>query len=105
MAEQTRRSSQPLDRSDLAARGLDARDGVACVLDHGGHVVRVGVNDAVGIPHNSYMAFPEHQIAALQFAGFRQPQYSAEAILLHVAVARAAGARGVQRYLDEAGTI
>ena len=91
--------------SDLAAGGLDARDGVAGVFDHGRHVMRVGVNDGVGIARDRDMAFPEDQVAALQSPGFRRVQHPAEAVVLHVAVARAAGAGGVQRYLHQAGAI
>src|SRR3981081_2157268 len=96
---------EPLDRGDRAAGGLDAGDGVAGVFDDGRHVMRIGVNDAVGSAHDGAVAFPENQIAALQSFGFRRIQYPAEPILLHVAVARTAGARGVQRYLDQPGTI
>ena len=66
-APREERSAQPLDRRDLAARGLDAGDGVACVFDHGRHVMGVGVNDGVGVAHDRDMAFPEDQVAALQF--------------------------------------
>src|SRR5256885_8234610 len=58
--------TKPLDGGDLAAGDLDARDGLAGVFDHGGHVVGVGVNDVLGIPRDRDMAFPENQIAALQ---------------------------------------
>ena len=44
------------------------------VFDHGRHVMRIGVNDGVGIARDRDMAFPENQVAALQFARFRQPQ-------------------------------
>src|SRR5215211_1331483 len=54
-------------RADLAARGPDARDGVLCILDHGRHVMRVGVHDGLGVAHDRHMALPEDQIAALQF--------------------------------------
>ena len=67
--------------------------------------MRIGVHDGVGIAHDRDMAFPEDQVAALQVLHFRCAQRSAEAVLLHVAVARAAGAGGVQRHLDEAGAI
>ena len=97
--------TQPLDRGDLAAGGLDAGDGVAGVFDHGRHVMGVGMNDGVGVAHDRDMAFPEDQIAALQFLRFRRVQRPAEAVLLHVAVARAAGAGGIQRDLDQAGAI
>ena len=70
-AEPETRSSQPLDRGDLAAGGLDARDGVGGVFDHGRHVMRVGVNDGVGIARDRDMAFPENQVAALQFFRLR----------------------------------
>ena len=67
--------------------------------------MRVGVNDRVGIAHDRDMAVPEDQIAALQFFRFRCIQRTAEAILLHVAVAWAAGAGGIQRDLDQTGAI
>ena len=59
-------------------------------------MMRVGVDDGLGVARDRDMAFPEDQIAALQFFGFRRDQRPAEAVLLHVAVARAAGAGGVQ---------
>src|ERR1700694_4818131 len=65
----------------------------------------VGMDDGIAIPHDRHVAFPEHQIATLQSFGLCRIQCSAKTILLHVAVARAAGARGVQRYLYEPGTI
>src|ERR1700730_3964631 len=65
----------------------------------------VGMNDSIAIPHDRHVAGPEHQIATLQSFGLWRIQCSAENILLHVAVARAAGASGVQRYLYEPGTI
>src|SRR5690242_5853899 len=65
----------------------------------------VGVNYAVGVTHDRDMSLPEDQIAALQFLYLGRTQPPPEAILLHVAVARAAGAGGVQRYLDDAGAI
>jgi hypothetical protein len=57
-------SAEPLDRGDFAARGLDARDGFACVLDCRGHVMSVGVHDGAGVARDGDMAFPEHQVAA-----------------------------------------
>ena len=66
------------------------------VFDRGRHVMRVGVNDGVGIAHDRDVAFPENQIAALQFGRFGAgAQILAEPVLLHVAVARAADARGI----------
>src|SRR6266850_2752255 len=98
-------SAEPLDRADFAARGLDARDGLAGVFDCRGHVMRVGVDDGVGVAHDGDMAFPEHQIAAPQFLRFRRIQCPAKAVLLHVAVARAAYACGVQRDLHQPGAV
>src|ERR1700761_3803856 len=65
-AARWRSSLQALDRGDLAAGRLDAGDGVFCVLDRGRHVVRIGVDNAVGIADDRDMAFPENQVAALQ---------------------------------------
>jgi len=65
----------------------------------------VGVNDGIVVACDRHMAFPENQVAALEFFRLSLIQRPAKAILLHVAVARAAGARGIQRDLDEAGTI
>jgi hypothetical protein len=59
-------ASQPLDAGNAAARGLDARDGAASIFDHRRHMVRVGVNDAVGVARDGDMAFPEDQVAAPQ---------------------------------------
>src|ERR1700682_4455104 len=98
-------SAEPLDRRDFAARGLDARDGLALFFDHGGHVMRVGVHDGVGVTRDGDMALPEQQIAAPQFLRFRRIQCPAEAVLLHVAVARAADTCGVQRNLHQPGTV
>src|SRR6266849_1182592 len=67
--------------------------------------MRIGVNDGVGIPCDRDMALPENQVAALQLPGLGRRQHPAETVLLHVAVTRTAGACGVQRYLDQAGTI
>jgi hypothetical protein len=55
--------TQPFDRGDLAARGPDARDGVAGVFDHRGHVMRIGVRDAVGVVRDRDVALPEDQVA------------------------------------------
>jgi hypothetical protein len=60
------RLCQPLDRQNFAARGLDARDGVACVFDRRRHVMRIGVHDGVAVAHDRDMAVPEDQVAALQ---------------------------------------
>src|ERR1700735_4826445 len=100
-----RDSNQPLDGCDLVARGLDSRDGATCRLDGRSHVVSVGMNDGGRVANDRDMAFPEDQVAALQFFRFRRIQCPAEAILLHVAVARAAGAGGVEGYLNKAGAI
>src|SRR5882757_8605213 len=89
-------SRQPLDRDNFAARGLDAGDDVADVFDHRCHVMGVGVDDGVAVAGDCDMAFPEDQIAALQPFGFRRTQGAAETRLLHVAVARTAGAGGVE---------
>jgi hypothetical protein len=56
---------KPLDRRDLVSGGLDPRDGLSCVFDHGRHVMRVGVDDRVFIPCDRDMAFPENQIPPL----------------------------------------
>src|SRR5262245_58800939 len=83
---------QPLDRDDFVAGRLDPRHRRAGVLDHGRHVMRVGMHDAVGIAHDRDMAFPEDQVAALEMLRFRDAERAAEPVALHVAVARAAGA-------------
>src|SRR3954465_5733279 len=98
-------STQPLDSHDLTTSSLDARDRLAGPFDHRRHVIGVGVNDAVGIAHDSYVAVPENQIAQRWSAGLSGRQGCAETVLLHVAVARAVGARGVQCNLDKAGAI
>src|SRR5471032_2143381 len=51
------------------------------------------------------MAFPENQVSALHFFGVGRVQSPAETALLHVAVARAAGASRGQRYLHQARAI
>src|SRR5215470_865155 len=80
-------SLQPLDRDDLAAGRLDPRNGIFRVLDHGRHVMRVGVHDGVGIAYDRDMAFPEDQVAALEMLRFRDAERAAEPVALHVAVA------------------
>src|SRR5580692_7575368 len=54
---------QPLDRRDLVAGGLAAGEHVLRTLDGGHHVMRIGVNDGVGIAGDRDMSFPEDQIA------------------------------------------
>jgi len=46
------------------------------------------MHDGVGAAHDGDVAFPEHQIAALQPYHRRNVERSAKAVLLHVAVAR-----------------
>src|SRR5579863_970356 len=65
----------------------------------------VGVNEGGGIARDRDMALPENQVAALQLSGLRRIQRAAEAVLLHVAVARAAGAGGIQGDLHQPGAI
>src|SRR5665213_27036 len=67
--------------------------------------MRIGVNDRVGIARDRDVAFPENQVAALQLAPLLGIDIPAETVLLHVAVARAAGARGVQCDLHKTRTI
>ena len=67
--------------------------------------MRIGVQKRFGVPHDRDMALPEDQVAALQSSGIHRIQRTDKPVALHVAVARAAGARGVQRYLHEAGAI
>ena len=74
-ASRVTRTFSPLDRHDLAAGRLDPRDRLARVFDRGRHVMRVGVNDGVGVAHDRDMAFPEDQVAALQLV--RSPPRSA----------------------------
>src|SRR5579863_6269290 len=69
---------QPLDRRDAVAGGLDARDRL--------------------------LAFPENQIAAFESLRVARVEFAAEPLLLHVAVARAAGAGGGKRNLHEPRT-
>jgi hypothetical protein len=52
--------------------GPDPRDGVSRVFNHGRHVMRIGVHDAVGIAYDRDMAVPQNHVAALQWAGLRQ---------------------------------
>ena len=61
--------------------------------------MRVGVNDGVGVAHDGDVTLPEDQVAALQFFHFRWRQRPADSVMLHVAVARAAGAGGGQHDL------
>src|SRR5690349_7847138 len=96
---------QPLDRLHFAAGRFDPSNRFARVLHHRRHVMGVGVHDSVAIPHDRDVAFPENQVAALQLLHLGGTQCPAETVLLHIAVARAAGAGGVERYLDEAGAI
>src|SRR5207302_4921841 len=66
---------------------------------------RIGVQDAIGVAHNSDMAFPEQEIAAAQGPLFRSVKRLANSGLLHVAVARTGDAGGMQRHLHETRTI
>src|SRR5262249_50216417 len=90
---------------DLAAGGLDARNRFARALDHGRHVVGVGVNDRIGVAHDRDMALPENQVTPLELFRFYPLQGSTEPDLLQIAVARAAGAGGIQRDLHETEAI
>src|SRR6476660_6955212 len=67
--------------------------------------MRIGVRNGVRITDDRDVPLPEDQVAALQLLRLCRVKRPPEAILLHVAVARAAGAGGVQRNLDEAGAI
>src|ERR1700683_1643886 len=96
---------QPLDRRDVAAGGLDARDRLLRTLDGRGHVMCVGMDDSLAIAGDRDMAFPENQIAAFEFLRVARVEFAAEPLLLHVAVARAAGAGGGERNLHEPRTI
>src|SRR3954465_12737288 len=62
----------------------------------------VGVKEGVAAKRECDVAFPEDEITALQ-AG--EADGLAERLLLHVAVARAGDATGMQRDLDEAGAV
>ena len=66
-------SRYPLDREQLAAAGLDARDRLAHVLDHRRHVMRIGVHDGVGVARDGDVALPEHEIAALHLFRSMRP--------------------------------
>ena len=68
-----------------------------------GHVVAIGVQQYVGIEHDADMAFPEHQIIALQLC--IAVNGMAEGAFLHVAVARTCHGAGLQGQLHEAGAI
>lgn len=83
---------KPLDRDDIAAGRLDPRDSRFDRLDHRRHVMGVGVNHGGGVVHDGDVSLPEDQVAAQQAAPLMRLQRAAEAGLLHVAVARAAGA-------------
>ena len=96
---------QPLDRRYFASRRPDPRDRFARVLHHRRHVMGIGVHDGVAIPHDRDVTFPEDQIAPLQLLHLGRTQCPAETVLLHVAVARTAGAGGVERDLNEARAI
>src|SRR5579863_6100819 len=96
---------QPLDRRDAVAGGLDARDRLLRTLDGRGHVMRVGMDDSLAIAGDRDMAFPENQIAAFESLRVARVEFAAEPLLLHVAVARAAGAGGGKRNLHEPRTI
>ena len=62
----------------------------------------IGVQKRLGVARDGDMALPENQIAAPQVAERRR---FAEREFLHVAVARAGDAGGLQRNLDQARAI
>src|SRR5579871_3574702 len=101
----SRRNSEPLDCSNLASPGLDAGDRVVDVLECGRHVKGVGMHERVGVAHDRDMAFPEDEIAALQVPCLVRIERAAELGLLHVAVARAGSAGGLQRKLHQARAV
>ena len=67
--------------------------------------MRIGVDDRLAIACDRDMAFPENQIAAFEFLRVARIEFAAEPLLLHVAVARAAGAGGGERNLHQPRTI
>src|SRR5262249_38882785 len=99
------RALQPLDRDYLAAGRLDPRHRIFRVLDHGRHVMCIGVHDGLGVANDGDMAFPEDQVATPEMLRFRDAERAAEPVALHVAVARAAGAGRRQRYLYQARAV
>ena len=66
------------------------------------HVERIGVQQRRAIAHDRDMALPEDQIAAARCSIVDR---RAERLLLHVAVARAGDAAGLQRDLHQAGAV
>src|SRR5579872_2629308 len=97
--------TQSSERGDVVAGSRNARDRLICGLDDGSHVMGVGMNDGAGVAGDRDMPIPEYQIAAFEFFCLAWIERSTESVLLHVAVARAGGARRVQGNLDEARTI
>jgi hypothetical protein len=69
-------SVEPLDAADLAARGPDSGNGGAGVFHGGRHVMRIGVDDAVGVARDRHVAFPENQIATPQVLSLRRGKAS-----------------------------
>src|SRR5689334_16852186 len=83
------------DGDELAACSFDPRDCLVRILDHGCHVMGVGVHDAVGIARDRDMALPEQEISPFELCPRRRIERLAERGLLHVAVAEARDAGGV----------
>ena len=92
----------PLHARDVAACRRDARERGRDRLDGDAHVKRIGVNEIRAVAHDRDMPLPEDKIAA---ARLRDVDRLAERGFLHVAVARAGDAAGVERNLHEAGAI
>src|SRR4051794_22950961 len=63
----------------------------------------IGVNDGLGVAYDRDMALPEDQVSALQLFRFRQSP--SQRLFLHVAVARTANTRGIERDLHQPGAI
>src|SRR5579885_2912637 len=90
------------DAGDFAPHRFDAVESAFHVFSRNGHVIGVGVEQCFGIAGDGDVPFPKQQIAATYFAcrdRFAQRQ------LLHVAIARAGKAGGVQRHLYQAGAV
>ena len=63
---------KPFDRRDRPGDLFDARDRLGQRFGRHLHVKGVGVQQMRGVEHHAHMAFPEHQIAALQIGMRRQ---------------------------------
>ena len=96
----------PLDRRDGEAGARDAIDGSPERLECYRHVVGVGMQQQESVDHDADVPLPENQVTALEAVQAIADRHGdAELGLLHIAVAGAIDAGGVQGSLQQARAI